>query len=144
MKDKMKDKFITTPQIEELLNAGDGELYVRYSAGPEVDRNGTSRDWAAGQAHAEYTLSVNNLVPQDETVLYDDFGYFISIKWIPNWALHKALGRDSLVKSLEEYAFLMTGRPWIMRAPRVGTDSDGSPLVDSRDYEFLGWWKNET
>jgi hypothetical protein len=134
---------MNTEQIIQMIKSGQTNLYVRWSSGPESDRGGCSRDHAAGESHAAYTISANPLVRQDRIQKVDELGFPMGVDWVPDVAFCRNFGLRKWVEmQCSEYSFL-PGRPWIMRAERVGTDSDGAALVDSRTFEFVGYWEEK-
>ena len=132
---------ITTDEIIKLIKDGERDLYVRWSAGPEVDRNGCSKDYQTGQNHGEYGLSANSILLQDRVTEFDAAGYPIGVAWESDFEYCEYYGLERWIRmQCTEYSFL-PGKPWIMRAKRIGTDSDGAALIDSRSFEFLGYWE---
>lgn len=96
-------------QLAELL-ALLGELYVRFSAGPEADRTSPSVDKES--ASVLPGLSVNRLQPEP---WWD--------RPIEHW----------LARQLCQYAHLSGGDRfgWVLRGSVVGRGPDSEPLVDS-------------
>jgi len=95
-------------QLAELVAAA-GPVYVRFSAGPQADASGTSRD---GESGAELPgLSVNRLQPEP---------------WWDRparvWIARQLMQYAHLGASGERFAWVLTGR-------EVGRGPDSEPLV---------------
>ncbi|HVJ68863.1 MAG TPA: DUF6098 family protein [Caulifigura sp.] len=110
-------KTIKTPEeIQALLVANPGRVFVRWSRGPAMDRKqGQSRDYQSGGSHSGLSA-----VQIDE----DWFGY--TREHQPNeWYLRRRL---------REYGFLRMKdskiRCWIMVGQIVGKDSDGYESIE--------------
>lgn len=98
-------------RLDELtgLVAAVGEVFVRFSAGPEADADGTSRDGESGAVLPG--LSVNRLRPE------------------PWWDRPPQVW---IARQLAQYAHLgeRDGRfPWVLTAREVGRGPDSEPLV---------------
>jgi hypothetical protein len=136
-----QEKQLTTAEIISMIEDGEYNLYVRYSSGPEVDRGGSSRNHQTGEVEIEYGLSTNALINWDKELICGDYFSPPSLKFTPNLAVTNCIGLEKYVKmQIRDYGYL-PGRPWIMRAERIGTGSDNEPIVDSRTFEFLGYWQ---
>lgn len=100
----------TIDALRKIVATSNGDLYVRWSRGPKLDRKrGVSRDYVAGAEHVGLSA-----VPVDAAWATDD-------KW--------------LARRVAEYCFLrIKGADigcHIYRAMRVGTDSDGYALISN-------------
>jgi hypothetical protein len=94
--------------LEQLVGAA-GQVYVRFSAGPEADASGTSRDGESGALLPG--LSVNRLQPEP---------------WWDRpagvWIARQLMQYAHLGASGERFAWVLTGR-------EVGRGPDSEPLV---------------
>ena len=95
-------------QVEALLEATPGQVYVRWSRGPRKDRRmgGHSRDWTNGNAHAGLSAS--------------------PLRWTDG-------RRAYLAAQLIEYRHLRLKddaiHGWLCTGRQVGTDSDGAASI---------------
>ena len=94
-------------ELVELVGAA-GPLYVRFSAGPDADAHGTSRDGESGATLPG--LSVNRLQPE------------------PWWDRPP---RVWIARQLAQYAHLARGDriAWVLTGHEVGRGPDSEPLV---------------
>lgn len=108
--------MITTDQIMSIQDSGTRNLYVRWSRGPEFDKN-ASCDYVSGKLHAG-----------------------LSAVWVDYWE------REIMVKRMKEYEFLRIKdskiNAYIYQGSEVGKDSDGEPSI-ALDAVCLGQWVEE-
>lgn len=98
----------TEKALEDIVRSAGDNVYVRWSRGPKFDKKmGGSRDFVSGQDHKGLSA-----VPVDA-----------------DWASDA----ERMSRRLGEYGFLRMKdamiSPYLYRASRVGTDSDGYALI---------------
>ncbi len=96
-------------ELVEVVQALDATAYVRFSAGPDVDRGNPSVDGESGATLPG--LSVNRLTPE------------------PWWARP---AREWMARQVCQYAHLGGGEryAWVLTGTEVGRGPDSEPLVD--------------
>ena len=114
--DRDLDVVSTLDQLAELV---DDDVYVRFSKGPDDDRDSNSRDYESGLDLPG--LSVNPLAPE---------------RW---W--HRPI-EDWLARQICNYVHIQEEsdderRGWVLRGSMVARGPDNEPLVT--DYRPLAW-----
>ncbi len=116
----------TLAELVETVKTSEVPLFIRYSYGPDVDREmGCSTNHATNRV--ECGLSVNNLIAFPG--LYgDDMDDPRFAEWVARLAC--------------EYSYLMMGEesfPWLLTGEEIGRGADNEPLLDPETWEEVAY-----
>ena len=109
--------------LDELAALVDDDVYVRYSKGPDDDRNTTSRDYESGLDLPG--LSVNPLAPE---------------AWwqrpVEDWLARQICNYVHIQEESDDER-----RGWVLRGSVAARGPDNEPLIT--DYRPLAWLSDE-